>query len=56
MIISMTETKDITWEEFEEAVRKILLAKPVRRAEYENRKPTEEERNERWRLEKREPQ
>ena len=36
-----------------EAICKVLLAKPASHAEYENRKPTEEERHERWRLEKR---
>lgn len=31
-----------------EAARAVLLLKPLRRAQYENRKPTQEELNERW--------
>lgn len=39
-----------TLKEFTEAARAVLLSKPPRRAQYENRKPTQEELNERWRL------
>ena len=38
---------------FMEAIRKVLLSPVDSHAEYENRKPTEEERHEKWRLERR---
>ncbi|MDE0303192.1 MAG: hypothetical protein OXJ38_08355 [Gammaproteobacteria bacterium] len=37
-------------DDFTEAVRKVLLSKPKGRAKYENRKPTSEELNRRYRL------
>ena len=45
--------KKITLKQFEDAIKGVLLTKPKKRAEYENRKPTSKEQNQRWRLEKR---
>lgn len=49
----MDNHKPVSLDLLVEAIRKVLLAKVSSRAEYENRKPTQEERHERWRLEKR---
>ena len=39
-----------TMKKLEEAVRQVLLAAPVKHADYENRKPTKEELKTRFRL------
>ena len=39
-----------TLKEFTEVTRAVLLSKPNNRARYENRKPTQEELNAKWRL------
>ena len=39
-----------TMKKLEEAVRKVLLAAPPKRADYENRSPTKEELKTRFRL------
>ena len=43
----------ITMKEFEDAIKGVLFAKPDKRAEYENRKPTKKELEKKWRLGKR---
>ena len=48
-------TKKITLKQFEDAIKGVLLAKPAKRAKYENRKPTSKELNQKWKLEKWKP-
>ena len=46
-----SDFKSASLDEFMEAIRKVLLTKSTGHAAYENRKPTQEERHEKWRLE-----
>ena len=42
----------ITMEEFEDAIKGVLFKPVKKRAKYENRKPTKEELNKKWKLKK----
>ncbi len=42
-----------TLKQIEKALKEVLLTKPKTRAKYANKKPTEIEKNQRWKLEKR---
>ena len=46
--------ESISMEEFEEAIKGVLLQPVKKRAKYENRKPTKEELNQKWKLERNE--
>lgn len=45
----------IEFKNFEEAVKQVLLRKTDTRATYENKRPTNEELKQKWKLEKRKP-
>ena len=45
--------KPISMEEFEAAIKGVLLKPIKKRAKYENKKPTEEELHQKWKLVKR---
>ena len=42
--------RGVSLAEFTEVMRQVLLSRPSKCAQYENRKPTKEEQSRRWRL------
>ncbi len=46
------DLKPITEAEFSKAIKEVLLSKPTKKASYENKRPTKQELNTNWKLEK----
>ncbi len=51
--IKQEDHEEITWDEFDEAVKKVLLKPMDKKSRYENREPTKKELETGYKLEKR---
>ncbi len=50
MTIKQKDLKPITEAEFSKAIKEVLLSKPIKKASYENKRPTKQELNTKWKL------